>query len=135
LAFLLKPSGVQIHWLTDGPHDRLGLTPDNVESLREARPVPLQASQWNKLQLKLAGDELAVFVNDQEVARRKLEATNQRTFGLFRYADVSAVRVRQVVHRGLWPTALPSLDQQELATAPPAAPNAKAKSKSKAKTN
>ena len=30
LCFLLDPKGVQVHWLTDGAHDRTGLAPENA---------------------------------------------------------------------------------------------------------
>jgi hypothetical protein len=114
LAFLLRPEGVQLHWLTDAPYERTGLAPDNAAPLAGSKPVALQAGQWNKLKLVLIGDDVTIEVNGSEVGRRKLEPTNQRTLGLFRFADVSAVRVRNVVYRGKWPTELPPLDRQEL---------------------
>ena len=72
-ATLLRPEGPQIHWLTDAQYDRTGLSPDNAEPLAGARPVPLKAGEWNKLKLTLAGDEVTIVVNGEEVARRKLE--------------------------------------------------------------
>jgi len=44
-----------------------------------------------------------------------LEPGNQRTFGLFHDRDATAARVRNVVHRGNWPTQLSALLQQALA--------------------
>jgi tetratricopeptide (TPR) repeat protein len=117
LAFLLAPDGVKTHWLTDAQHERTGLAPDNSEPAAGSRPAPLKAGDWNKLKLTLRGDEAILFVNGTEVARRKIDPTNQRTFGLFRFADASGVRVRNVVHRGNWPRALPPLVEQELAVA------------------
>ena len=102
----------------------------------DARAVPLKAGQWNKCKLALANNEVTVSINDVEIARRTLEPTNSRTFGLFRYADAHAVRVRHVVYRGNWPQSLPSLVDQELAgssTAPPAGPKSKTKASPKAK--
>jgi tetratricopeptide (TPR) repeat protein len=133
LVFLLSPEGTKIHWLTDKQFDRTGIAVDNVEPLAGATPMPLKAGEWNKLKLVLAGDVATIFVNGQEVARRTLESTNQRVFGLFRFADATSARVRQVVYRGQWPTVLPALDKQELATAPPAAVNAAKKAKAKKK--
>jgi hypothetical protein len=121
LVFLLSPEGTKIHWLTDKQWDRSGLSLENAEALPGSSPAPLKAGEWNKLKLAIAGDEVTVAVNGQEVARRKLESTNQRVFGLFRYADATSARVRQVVYRGQWPMALPALDKQELAVAPPPA--------------
>jgi hypothetical protein len=116
-AFLLQPAGVSIHWLTDAQHERTGLAADNLERLPESKPLALSAGQWNKVELSLEGNAVAVAVNGVEVARRQLEPTNQRIFGLFRYSDASAARVRSVVHRGQWPTELPALADQKLATA------------------
>jgi hypothetical protein len=118
LVFLLAPAGPQIHWVTDAQYDRTGLAPDNTEPLPGGRPVPLKAREWNKLKLVLAGDEAAILVNGQEVARRTLEPTNQRTLGWFHYADVAAARIRNIVYRGQWPADVPPLSQQELATGP-----------------
>jgi hypothetical protein len=116
LAFLLQPDGPRLHWLTDGAYERSGLAPDNSQPLAGGSPVPLKTREWNKLKLTLAGDEVAIAVNDQEVARRKLESTNLRTLGWFHYTDASTARIRNVVYRGKWPTELPPIDQQQLAT-------------------
>jgi hypothetical protein len=40
---------------------------------------------------------------------------NQRLFGLFRYSDATAARVRIVKHRGDWPKKLPPVKEQILA--------------------
>ncbi|HEY2412465.1 MAG TPA: DUF1583 domain-containing protein [Pirellulaceae bacterium] len=116
LAFLLAPDGVRTHWLTDGQYERTGLAPDNSTPLASSRPVPLQAGQWNLLKLVLRGNQIVIHVNGTEVASRTLESTNQRTLGLFRFADITAVQVRNVNYRGNWPTTLPALAEQELAT-------------------
>jgi hypothetical protein len=115
LVFLLKPEGVQIHWLTDAQYDRTSLPPDNATPLAGSTPPQLVSSGWNKLQLMLAEDEVTIVVNGQQVARSKLGPTNQRSFGLFRYTDIGTARFRNVVYRGAWPTKLPPLAEQELA--------------------
>ncbi len=106
-AFLLSPEGVRLHWLTDAQYDRTGIAPDNAKPLAGGKPVPLKAGEWNKALLTLQGDELAIAVNGVEVARHTLEPTNHRTLGLFRFADVSGVRVRNIIHRGQWPAGPP----------------------------
>jgi hypothetical protein len=93
------------------------LAPDNAESIAGARPAPLKSGEWNRLKLVLRGEEALVIVNDAEVARQKLESTNHRTFALFRFADASGVKVRNVIHRGNWPQALPPVENQELSAA------------------
>jgi hypothetical protein len=111
LVLLLHPDGVNVHWLTDGIHDRTGLLPDNlmVEAANRRGPekLPLKGRAWNRLRLSLAGNKLTLRLNDVEVYLRELEPTNQRLFGLFHYADETEVRVRNVIYRGEWPKKLP----------------------------
>ena len=130
---MLQPETTKLHWLTDTSRP-VRTAPENAEPLIGAKRATLKAGEWNKLKLTLSGDEAIVFVNGEKVARRTLESTNQRVFGLFRYSDATGVRVRNVVHRANWPTVLPPVEKQELATSPPPAANAgKGKAKAKAK--
>ena len=119
LCFLLQPNGVKIHWLTDGAYDRTGLHPDNVvdepENRRGPATLPLKNDAWNKLQLDLTNDTVQLYLNSQLIYERTLERTNQRSFGLFHYADHSEARVRSIVYRGKWPRKLPAIAEQELA--------------------
>ncbi len=116
LVFLLEPQGVRIHWLTDGNHDRTGLTPDNAvvepkNRRRGSSALPLKAKTWNHVKLSLSGDTINLNLNGTPIYERKLESTNQRTFGLFHYADETSVRVRNVTYRGQWPRRLPDADE------------------------
>jgi hypothetical protein len=112
MAFLLEPDGIKIHWLTDGAYERSGLAPDNTadepENRRGSASVPLKPKAWNRLELRVAGDRVALSLNDQPVYDRAIEPLNPRTFGLFHYADASQVRVRNVTYEGNWPRSLPS---------------------------
>ena len=111
LAFLLDPSGMKVHRLTDGAFERSGLAPDNVcdepESRRGSGPIPLKPQAWNHLALHLKGDVVTIELNGQVVFERRLEPENQRTFGLFHYSDETQVRVRKVTYQGGWARALP----------------------------
>ena len=119
LAFLLQPDGVRVHWVTDDKYDRTGLAPDNLFDERDNRrgpeTLPLAPNAWNRLQLSLTGDTVDLKLNGELVYQRQLEATNQRTFGLFHYADRTEALVRNVVWRGDWPRELPAVTKQELA--------------------
>lgn len=119
IAFLLEPAGVRIHWVTDGSYDRTDLDPGNSfeepQHRRGPARLPLKPNEWNHLRLVLAGDIVTISLNETLVYERELEPTNMRTFGLFRYANQTAARVRSIVWRGDWPRELPPLDQQELA--------------------
>jgi hypothetical protein len=120
LAFMLQPDGVCVHWITDGPWDRTGLAAGNLDVEPQNRhgqtALPLQPDQWNRMRLSLAGDVVELTLNGEVIYRRELELTNQRTFGLFHYADQTEVRVRNVIWKGDWPRALPAVTQQELAS-------------------
>jgi hypothetical protein len=119
LALLLDPSGVRVHWCTDGLYDRTRLPPSNIENEPEHRrgpdQLPLKAGAWNRVKLTLTGDTIGLTLNGQLVYQRRLEATNLRQFGLFHYSDRTEARVRNVVWQGNWPKQLPSLADQELA--------------------
>ena len=111
LAFLIEPDGVKIHRLTDGAFERTGLAPDNIadepENRRGPASLPLKPNAWNRLVLSLAGDKVTLELNGQPIYERTLEPTNQRSFGLFHYADETQVRVRNVTYQGNWPRTLP----------------------------
>ncbi|WP_166831232.1 DUF1583 domain-containing protein [Thalassoroseus pseudoceratinae] len=116
LAFLLKPDGVHTHWITDGRHETTGLDPFNAdfnpEFQRGPNELPLHEDAWNRLQLSIEGRTVRLTLNGEFIFERPLEATNQRVFGLFHYADLTEALVKNVVWRGDWPKTLP---EQELA--------------------
>lgn len=119
LAFLLHPSGVREHWITDGKFGPVALRPDNVTDVpanrRGLARLPLLAGKWNRLLLTLHGKTAGIQLNGELVYERELEPLDQRTFGLFHYADTTDARVRNVVLRGDWPKQLPPVSGQELA--------------------
>jgi hypothetical protein len=117
LVFLLDPAGPRLHWLTCGAYEREGLLPDNSQPIADAKPIPLKSREWNKAKLTIAGNEVTIAVNGQEVVRRRLERANQRTLGWFHYTDVATARIRNVVYRGQWPTEVPAAAEQQLAAA------------------
>jgi hypothetical protein len=63
------------------------------------------------VKLSIAGDTVKLELNGTSIYERALESTNQRTFGLFHYADDTSVRVRNVTYRGQWPRRLPDADE------------------------
>ncbi len=110
-ALLLEPAGVRLHWITDIPHMSIGgLSPDNAvaipESQRGPRPLPLQPGQWNQVTINLAATSATVRLNGTEIYVHPLTATDNRMFGLFRYASRTAAEVRNIVLRGDWPASL-----------------------------
>src|SRR5262249_19372576 len=115
LAFLLDKDAIKVHWLTDGPFERSGLTPDNTvveqANRRGLASLPVKERNWNRLRLTLAGGKAILRLNDVEIYERTLEPTNQRVFGLFHYADETEVRVRNVIYRGHWPRKLPGAQE------------------------
>ncbi len=119
MAFLLRPDRIRIHWVTNGRLDRTGLAPDNLfdepGSRRGPSPLPLVTDAWNRLHLTVAGDVVDLKLNGELVYECKIDPANQRTFGLFHYADRTEARVRNIVWRGDWPGELPSPADQQLA--------------------
>jgi hypothetical protein len=120
LAFLLDPDGVKVHWVTDGAYASAGTDPTNqtVEPDHRRGPqlLPLREDEWNRMAVAIRGDTVALMLNGQSIYERPLEATNQRTFGLFHYADQTEVRVRNLVLQGDWPKAVPPEAEQEFAS-------------------
>jgi hypothetical protein len=118
-AFVLGPSGVQIHWISDGVFERSPLSPDNLSDEPRHRrgppDLPLRDNRWNRMRITLAGNTLHLTLNEQLIYQVDLEPTNQRTFGFFHWADRTEARVRNVVWTGDWPRELPPVEQQELA--------------------
>ncbi len=126
MVCLLEPDGVKIHWLTDGRWERTGLTADNVgQAARlsnaeagELPALPLKPREWNAIKFKTKADTLTIELNGETVFTHDIEPTNLRHFGLFHYANESNVKVRNIRYRGDWPTKLPSVADQELASGP-----------------
>jgi hypothetical protein len=111
LAFVIDQKGVKIHRLTDGAFERAGLAPENLcdepANRRGTGSPPLKTQAWNHLVLRSSGDTVAIELNGQPIYERRLEPENQRTFGLFHYADETEVRARDVTYEGSWPKAIP----------------------------
>lgn len=99
--------------------DQVGSDPAAVvvqqEYRRGEKPLPLKTTAWNHCKLALQGDHLELFLNGTLVYSRPLEATDQRVFGLFRYADQEYAKVRNVIWRGAWPSLIPEIPEQQLA--------------------
>ena len=119
LVFLMDPEGVRLHWLTDGRFDRTDVAPENrldePENRRGPARLPLREKQLNHMKLAIVGRTVSIELNGLLIYQRQLEPANQRTFGLFHYADRTALAVRNVVMRGEWPKMLPPPYEQELA--------------------
>ena len=112
-AFLLEPDGLAFHWITDGVWDRSELDPLNRTPAKDRSPLPL-VEGWNRLRLELAGDAVTLYLNEQKIDAGTLHPTNDRTFGLFHYADQTEVRVRNMIWEGGWPDSVPPVQEQQL---------------------
>lgn len=117
-CFLLTPTGVVSHQVTDGRFERSNRRPDNL-----TRNVPgkyelrFKENGWNSLRLQLDGNELTIALNDSPIHQQTLTTPPlDRTFGLFHFADRSNLRIRNPKWTGSWPKEFPDLAKQELAT-------------------
>ena len=110
-ALLLKEDGI---WTQDIVHGS-DIDPA-TEKIADSKGVELKDGDWNRVLLKLVGDEAILSVNDKELATFNVaDAKALRYPGLFRFSDRSNAQVRNVKLRGTWQTSLPAVEQQELA--------------------
>lgn len=118
-VFLLTDEGVKLHRLTDGRFDRTDLRPDNAKALDNAgsQALPLLTNQWNRVEVIRIGDTITVVLNGQTACKHSLaEATVAPQFGIFHFADQTALRVRNLTWTGGWPKSLPKIEEQQLAS-------------------
>ncbi|MCG8648934.1 MAG: DUF1583 domain-containing protein, partial [Pirellulales bacterium] len=118
-CFLLEPGGVALHRISDGRFERSMRRPDNRITAQNSDPrtlLPLRPGTWNKMKLQLSGNELTLILNGQTIHQQEIKTERlHRTFGLFHYADRSALLVRNPRWTGDWPKRMPALQDQELA--------------------
>ena len=111
-AMLLEPKGVSQHWITDGRFERTLVRPDQVSRVEEHQQhrgiLPLKNNAWNRARLSILGGALTLHLNDELIYQRALSDEEDRTFGLFYFADETGLRVRNVTMRCDWPMKLPS---------------------------
>jgi hypothetical protein len=119
MAFILRPDGVRVHWITDGLWDSSEVQPDNLTddpaNRRGPSTLPLKPDEWNRMTIAVKGASVSLTLNDTLIYEGSIDMNNRRTFGLFHYADQSEVRVRNVTMQGNWPKTIPLLEEQELA--------------------
>jgi len=113
IAFVLDPTGVRLHWITDIPHMSIaGLDPDNSVEMQGANPepghVPLKQKAWNQVTVKMDAGFAVLLVNGSQVYQHAVSEHDNRMFGFFRYRNKTAAEVRQVVLKGAWPKELTS---------------------------
>lgn len=119
LAFLLESDGVNLHWIGNPSWDDavLGIATENrvteADSRRGPAKLPLKENEWNKVAVKLKGDNVSITLNDVEVYERTLEPANQRLIGLFHDKRQTA-KVRKAVLAGPWPEQFNSDLQRDL---------------------
>lgn len=112
-VFLLEPKQVSLHQATHGIHDSSGLDPLNRQAVSPSVACPLLPG-WNQLKLEVIGNIVRIILNGTQVYEGNIPPDNDRTFGLFHYADQTAVRVRHLNWTGNWPKLLPPIIEQEL---------------------
>lgn len=116
-ALMVGSDGVRKHVLTNAQYETSQLGPGNSSEIEGAADtIVLKEKGWNRFKLSLKENQLTLAVNGNEVATVTLtEPSTERYFGLFRYANKTKCRVRNLVYRGDWPKTLPPLEEQQLA--------------------
>ncbi len=109
IAFVMQPEGVKLVWLDEqlnnGKESLLaGITDPKVSTPGK---LPLKSGEWNKLQLRLEGEQVHLVLNDQPIYQRKHEIEAGTRFGLFHWKQSSRVEVRKVMLQGGWKTTPP----------------------------
>lgn len=122
LAFLMEPTGVRLHWLTDNANEWTCLPEDNaiIEPLSRRGPakLPLKSGEWNSVTMTFTGDEVSVSLNGEEVYLRSLEDVSGRHFGIYHDRNQTSVKVRNVVLSGDWPQKLSAEQLGDLVALP-----------------
>ncbi len=112
-VFLIESEQVSLHQATHGIHDASGLDPLNRVAVSPPVACPLFPG-WNQLKLEVIGDLVRIVLNGTQVYEGSIPLGNDRTFGLFHYADQTDVRVRNMNWTGHWPKVLPPIGDQDL---------------------
>ncbi len=119
MVLCLQPDGARIHWLTDGSLDRTELGPENLSELQPVETtlsrLPLKPREWNQLTISVNSDRATVHLNGHQICETRIDASNDRVFGLFHFADQTEAKVRNVRMSGSWPKTLPGPKEQEAA--------------------
>lgn len=106
IAFLMRPEGVQLHWITDGPLECSGLSVDNAitdEASLRTRKLPFNENDWNLAELSLTGNVIQIHLNGELILERQHNAKAGSQFGFFRNASREDAVVRNVTLSGDWP--------------------------------
>lgn len=116
LCFVMTPNGIGVHTLTDQFYDSTGADPMGLDFDKptSTSAPPLINDAWNRMQLQIQGETLHLTVNGTAVFSTQIPSGNDRTFGLFHYADQTAAKVRNVVWHGGWQRELPTDQTQPL---------------------
>lgn len=117
IAFLMRPEGVQLHWITDGPLEWSGLSVDNAitdEASLRTRKLPFNENDWNLAELTLTDNVIQIHLNGELVLERQHNAKAGHQFGFFRNARREDAVVRNVTLSGDWPATFQEAVQGDL---------------------
>jgi len=106
LAFLFRPDGVRLHWMSIGAHAWTTLPADNEVMIPEDRRGSAMLTLkdgWNTASLNLNGDLVTLAVNGDAVYEHTLRSHDSRQFGLFHFRDQTTASARNLKLTGDWP--------------------------------
>ena len=120
VAFLFDPDGIELHPITDGYFDQTYSDRSERQAVpQQGSPTPgdvLQPNAWNRVELVTNQGMVQISLNGKRLLSQPIAKNSERHFGLFYFADRSNVRVKNVVLQGSWPTEIPALADQPLAS-------------------
>ena len=108
---MIEGGRVRLHWLpTAREVAGGGIAIDNraddprSEQLSEAK---LNNDQWNKVSLRVEGNQTIMSINGSDVYRRPIPASSTTEFGWLSNPDSPSIRIRHATLKGNWPSQLP----------------------------
>lgn len=107
-AFILRPAGLKLHWMTEP--NTSWKTPTDYEvpvPNIAAAPIALKAGEWNSVKLERRGQTLTIALNGENIFQQPCDLAQGEVFGLFHYADKTSARVRNARLEGSWPETIP----------------------------
>lgn len=111
-ALMIEGDRIRLHWMpTAREVAGGGIAVDNraddplSEQLGEAK---LNNDQWNKVSLRVEGNQIYLSINGSDVYRRPIPVNSTTEFGWLSNPEQPSIRIRHATLKGNWPSQLPS---------------------------
>ncbi|QEF98365.1 tetratricopeptide repeat protein [Stieleria maiorica] len=109
IAYVMRPSGLKLHWMS-APNTAWKIPKGFEVPLpgADAKPLPLKAGQWNRVELVRDGSRIRISLNGETVFDQQPQSRlGDMVFGFFHNREQTSARIRNVRLNGPWPTEVP----------------------------